>query len=487
MSKLTPEQIAQRLQEGRNYKHLYRELKVRFDEVVAEHKECPKRLAELQQRLNTQAIQIAELQAMVFGKKKQPPGGSLAPPLQPLVAKVARAADSYRRPVPPASAITAEVAVPLPVVCACGGSFAENSVTTHNRYEADIPLPELTSDYQPYLVTKYVVARGVCANCGKATSGRDLGGQAVRLGSNVRLLICHLVSVVGLSYAQVSGLLLSLYGLTVSDGEIAGILAKQRQAWQPAYQQLLADIRAAPIRHYDETPWAIQSEDNGGYAWVMSDAASHKTVFHCATSRGGRHAVALHGSATSTTSSKPVYVTDDYGAYRNLPGNQQLCWVHLYRVIRDLRYNANLPEEQLQAVAQWYESFAGIYKDLRQYLAQPYNSGLRQKQSNELWCRIQKLASQSAPKVGEPRKLTRLKAQLQRAGQDRLLICLTRNTPCDNNRAERDLRQLVLKRKRSFGSKTQQGANALATVLSICTTTWRSNPTGYFQQLALLG
>jgi transposase len=437
-----------------------------------------------QAQLQAQAIQIAELQTMVFGRKKRPPpGGASAPPLQPIAAKLTRTAASYRRPIPPTTAITAKVVVPLPESCICGGRFDQTKTTMYGRFEEDIPLPELTADYKALLVTKYVIARGVCTACGKATAARSLGGQAVRLGNNVRLLTCHLVGVVGLSYAQVSGLLLSLYGLTMSDGEIAGILAKKCQVWRPAYQQLLADIRAAPVRHYDETPWKIQAVDNAGYAWVMSDAASCKTAFHCATSRGGRHAVTLHGDSTPGG----VHVTDDYSAYRNLTGQQQLCWAHLYRAIRDLRYNDKLPEEQRQYAAQWYEQFATVYQDLRQYLMQPYDEAVRAAQKGELWQRIQTLASQPVPKEGEPDKLTRLKAQLQRAGQDRLLICLNKNTPCDNNRAERDLRQLVLKRKRSFGSKTQQGANALATILSICTTAWRNNPTGYFGRLAALG
>jgi hypothetical protein len=161
--------------------------------------------------------------------------------------------------------------------------------------------------------------------------------------------------------------------------------------------------------------------------------------------------------------------------------------VHLYRTIRDLRYNANLPEEQLPYVTDWYESFATIYQDLRTYLQEPYDAVVREHHATELWQRIQELAKRPVPASGEPDKLRKLKAQLLRAGKDKLFVCLPKNTPCDNNRAERDLRQLVLKRKRSFGSKTEKGASALATVLSLCTTTWRSNPNAYFQQLALLG
>jgi len=476
MPKLTDKQIKQKLREGRNYKHLYHELKHRFDDVVAEHKQCPKLLAEQQAAIETLRIQVAELQTMVFGKKRKPPTGTPAEDILVEAPKLPRTKSSYRRPVPPADAITTERPVPLPETCDCGGSF--KTITTHNRYEEDIPLPDLTSDYRPHLVTRYVIERGICRACGKATSNQDLGGQAVRLGPNVRLLICHLVTVVGLSYAQVTNLLLGLYGIAVSDGEIASTLANAHQAWLPAYEKLKADIRAAPTRHYDETPWAIQDQDNYGHAWVMSASDSPNTVFHLATSRGTRHARDLHGETAG------VRISDDYGVYRNLSGQQQLCWVHLYRVIRDLRYNDNLPEEQLPYVTWWYEQFACIYHDLRLYLDEPYDVVVRETQATELWRRLRVLLP---TRNGEPEKLTRLKAQLARAGQDRLFTCLPSNTPCDNNRAERDLRQLVLKRKRSFGSKTERGAQALSTVLSICTTTWRSNPAGYFRSLALLG
>jgi transposase len=478
MPKLNEEQIRQRLQEGRNYKHLYHELKDKYDEVKTENKELRQENQELKTAVNTLKIQVAELQTMVFGKKKKPPTGHFVSELPKSEPKPRNKA-SYRRLSPPAHAITSEELMPLPKNCTCGGSFRK--VTVHERYEEDIPLPELTEDYQPHLVTKYVIERGVCGSCGKATAGQALGGQSVTLGLNVRLLICHLVTVVGLSYAQIIQLCRGLYGITVSDGEIANALHAKHQAWQPAYEQLKANVRASPVRHYDETQWKIVAADNSGHAWVMAAANSPSTVFHLATSRGGKHAQKLHGNAEG------IHITDDYSPYRNLPGQQQLCWAHLYRCIRDLRHNDNLPKAQARYVTQWYEAFAEIYQDLRTYLAEPYTLVKRQTQSDTLWQCIQTLADQPAPKAGEPNKLTRLKAQLLRAGQDKLLVCLTANTFCDNNRAERDLRPLVLKRKRSFGSKTERGAKALSTVLSICTTTWKANPANYFQALAELG
>lgn len=433
-------------------------------------------IAEQQRTIETLKVQVAELQTIVFGRKRRPPTGHYVPELSKLAA-TPRDKDSYRRPLPPAHAITNERTVSLPGTCTCGGQFT--TVTQHARYEEDIPLPDLTLEYQAHLVTKLVVERGVCEQCGQTVAGKDLGGQTVTLGPNIRLLICHLVSTVGLSYAQVIHLCQSLYGISVSDGEIANTLAAKHQAWLPAYTRLQADIRSSPSVNVDETSWPIQAINRQGYGWVLAASDSTKSCFVLANSRGARHAQKLLKDYTG------IRITDDYAVYRSLPhGQQQLCWAHLYRAIRDLRYNENLPKEQLPYVSWWYGQFASVYEDLRLHLSEPYDDVVRDTQADELWQRVQVLCARHS---GDPAKLTNLKGQLTRAGRDKLLVCLLANTPCDNNRAERDLRPLVLKRKRSFGSKTEKGAQALATVLSICTTTWRSNPTGYFKQLALLG
>src|SRR6266566_7174536 len=70
-------------------------------------------VADQQAQIDTFKIQIAELQTMVFGKRRQPPtgasGGNIAPPTP----KPPRTRDSYRRPSPPASAVTATEQCPV--------------------------------------------------------------------------------------------------------------------------------------------------------------------------------------------------------------------------------------------------------------------------------------------------------------------------------------------------------------------------------------
>ena len=80
MPKLSEQQIKQKLSEGRNYKRLYFELKVKYDDLKAENKQLKLLLADqkayFEAIIETQNARIAELETMVFGRK--PNGGTPA-------------------------------------------------------------------------------------------------------------------------------------------------------------------------------------------------------------------------------------------------------------------------------------------------------------------------------------------------------------------------------------------------------------------------
>jgi transposase len=479
--RLTESEIKQRLIEGANYKRLYFGLKAKYAKVTGElkveNKRLKARVVELEEQVETQSIQIAELQAYVFGKKSK--GHSVSQSKPPAIPTI-RAITSYKRQLPSADEITSTKHHALPERCACGGTFRKVSIRDH--YEEDIPLPELTLHYQSKLVTRHIVEYGRCSKCGRRASAAPTNlvtSCPVTLGPNIRLWVAHTSAVLGLSYYQIAHLADVQYGLKLSDGEIANILASQHSKWLAVCESIKTGIRASPAKHYDETPWKIQSEKTG-HAWVMSDAKSSDTVFELATGRGSGHIKKLHQGSNPQS----VYITDDYAAYRNLSGKQQLCWAHLYRASRDLANNSNLPKLKQKWVKEWHRQFSEIYEGLRTELLQPYELADRAEAANELWSRVYQLANQTHKATKDPDKLRRLKEQLKRAGKDKLFACLIYDTPCDNNRAERDLRPLVLKRKRSFGSKTLKGAKAMSTVLSVCTTMWRRHSEGYFGALA---
>lgn len=114
--KLPEEVVAKRLVRLRNLERMYAASRKREAAKDIRIAELEVTVADQQRRLDTQAVQIAELQTMVFGKRRQPPTGT--PPASrdmSLAPKPPRTKDSYRRHLPPASAITATKE--YPVVC----------------------------------------------------------------------------------------------------------------------------------------------------------------------------------------------------------------------------------------------------------------------------------------------------------------------------------------------------------------------------------
>ncbi len=138
--KLSEAVVKQRLQQLRNLQKAHvRDLEKisLLETLVAAHEAT---IARQQQQLDTQAIQIAELQTMVFGKKRQPPMGTSGSGKDlPPTPKPQRTKDSYRRPLPSVGTITATEHCPVSA-CTCGGELMD--VTTQNRFVEDIPLPD---------------------------------------------------------------------------------------------------------------------------------------------------------------------------------------------------------------------------------------------------------------------------------------------------------------------------------------------------------
>ena len=460
MNKLSEEQIKQKLTEGRNFKRLYYELKDKFDELAKQHKQCPELLAEqkayFETRLETQAAQIEELQAMVFGKK---PNGGFKHKVKTVVTKQVRSNDSYRRPLPPASAITDYEHHPITNCHRCGYELTDKTEAV--RYEEDIELTALNPRLDTKKVTEHTVETGWCARCGQFSSARDLRGQITTIGENVRSLIVYLVIQADLTYSQTVDIIWQLYGFKLNSGEIAHILTARRRQYLPTYERLKTSVRDGPA-HMDETSCPIQSEQGSGYAHVMASAKTNDVVFKIADSRGKGNSEKLVGESYTK-----VGITDRYGAYKHLfaEGCHQICWAHLHRTARDITHLECLGKAKLTHVTKFYDELACIYAAIRQSKEEPFDQTVRNAQATELLTQVRKLC---IPHKLDPKKLTDPKAGILEY-QDCLFLCLTIDgIPADNNKAERALRKLVIKRKKSFGVKTMQGARTMEVLLSVC-------------------
>jgi len=476
--RLTDAQIRQRLQEGRNYKRLYFELKVKYDAVVLENKQLKQELIDQRRHfeaiIESQGARIEELEKLVFGRKKRPrSGGGRTASTQP------RDAASYRRPIPNDDEVTHVEYHAINACHHCGGPLTDKE--EHIRFVEDIILAALAMVAQFKTVTKHVVERGYCVSCGIYSSAYDLRGQQVAIGPYVRMLVCYLVTLRDHSYDQVRNILWDVYRFDITNGEIAVILAVARVKLLPEYNRLKDSIRAGPAVHMDESRYRIQSEGGAGYGFSMSSAVNSDVVFKLAESRGKAHAKELIGEHYSG-----VGITDRYGAYKHLFENEdgssrhQICWAHLQRTAKDLTHLECLSKTKLTHVTRFYQALASIYATIRAYQTELFDADTRRAQANKLLKQTKRLCQ---PHELDPKKLAALKAGILEY-QDSLFLRLTIDgVPVDNNRAERDIRKLVIKRRKSLGSKTPKGAGVLEVLLSVCWSLYNRDKNNFFPNL----
>lgn len=469
---LSQTEIKKRLIRLSNLERLHKEQGKRLQKYIRKYNEVKEENLKLKQTLETVLIQVAELREKIFGKKrmkeeekkrkeeerKRKEEEEKEKENQDNDKNGSNSSSSpktkHSRSLPKEEEITETQRFSVSRCKHCNDSL--ENMTEHIRYEEDILFPML-ENISSKKVLKKIIERGYCKRCGNFTSGSSLRGEVVSLGRNVQMLVAYMSIIVDCSYSQIRTFLLDHYGFPLSDGEISILLEKEHLRMLPILEQIKENVRGAPVKHLDETSWKIHALGSG-YAWVMADSHTTDRIYLLASGRGKGNAEEL------LKDSSGIRVTDCFSAYKNMKGEHQVCWAHFWRKIRDLSENANLPEKKRPMVLRWRKKFSDIYETLRETIQKPFDENLYQEAEQELRTKLSPLL---LPNVKDPKKLKDLKNTIQRYDHA-IFTCLKYpGVPCDNNRAERDIRKLVIKRKKSFGSATEKGANVLSTLLSV--------------------
>lgn len=299
-----------------------------------------------------------------------------------------------------------------------------------------------------------------------------MGKQVCSLGEHVRQKIVHAITVLGLTFEKVQTDLRDTFGIDVSDGEIAHILTTEAVKLLPEYHAIDARIRAAPCRHLDETGWPVQKEGEGNWGWVKTASDGPDTIFRIGRSRGKGNARELCGDERQPT------VTDDYPAYDFLGEDQALCWAHPKRKFRDLATSVSLSAERREHCARFYGRFCRLFQSVKAMVESPYQQEEREQAAVCLRRSIGRLCVLDS---ADPKKLATLKETFLQRKEAYLRCVLLHDIPMTNNKAERAVKPLVLKRKVTFGSKTQKGADVMSILMSICFTVWWGKPKNFYE------
>lgn len=475
MKQLTPEEINRRMQEWRNIKVLYKKQQIASSKLKDKIKlleEQVKIIPELIAVIEDLKLQLEEMKQIIFGKKKgDDDDDSNFPNLKNCEVKKEkkkRTKDSYKRKKPEPQEIT-EIKKHIIDQCPdCSDVLVKKKVVIF--HEEDIPLPEEGKQIKSCI--EHQVEKGWCNTCKKWHSAIPLPSAKVIIGNKIKLYICYLSILLRISYPQIITLLRDAYGFDISNGEVANILDKMGQKLRPEFERIKKRLQEGKGVHLDETGWRKL------YLWVMASIDTDDVLYLAGRNRGNGHIDELLGECFDK-----IRVSDAYRAYKNKPGIAQQCWSHPHRKLRDLAKSSTLSQSKKKHCQKAYKEFSTIYKQLRECIKEPYNEGIRTKQKLHLLEQIRIWVNQHDK---DPKKLKNIKLQFIEY-EDEWFACMDYDgVPCDNNKAERMLRHFVIKRKISFGTKTEKTSENFSVLASVFMTYWKKYENNFFSQIALL-
>ena len=335
----------------------------------------------------------------------------------------------------------------------------------------------------PVQVTEHVFIARTCPACRRrCTPPAELDSVVLgqqRRGVNLLSRIATLREEGRLPIRSVQWYLDTVHQLRLS----VGAIHRTAQRAQPAVASVLERIRASPVVHADETGWR-QSGANG-YVWTSSTPTERYFL------RRGRGKAVVDEALGDAFSG--VLVSDCYAAYHHCDGPKQRCWAHpcssqgqaLLRDIHDQR--TRYPKDA--ALARWAAAVHQLYVAAK---ACNHHEPWQRRVAQLAWER--QLLAICRPFLSDPsavqgklcRRIERHIKSLPRTGYGELFVFVAEpDVPADNNPAKRSRRHLVISRKVSGGTRSEQGTERKMTLASLFGT-WRAqglNPLAACRQL----
>jgi transposase len=303
------------------------------------------------------------------------------------------------------------------------------------------------------IVTRIHRHRGVCPCCRKrvaapAPEGFEPGSP---FGPGLCALIIHLHVTQAISFERLARLLGEVFGLSISEGAIANILARAEAPLLAAAAPIADAVRASPVVASDETAARV-----GGKSWWQWVLLGSTAICHViADTRAASVVTAFLGGTQPE-----VWVADRYGGQLGHGAVRQLCLAHL---LRDAKY----------AIEEGDDGFAPGFRVLllRAVAIGKRRDGLKDstlaQYHADLERRLNRLLSAPTPQRPAARRLFRA---MRRDRDDLFRFVIRRDVPYTNNACERALRPSVIFRKVTGGFRAEWGAKVYAAAASVIAT-----------------
>lgn len=328
------------------------------------------------------------------------------------------------------------------------------------------------------LVIEYQRHEVCCASCGGHTRGAlpdDVGPSPY--GPRLCALVAVWAIKFHLSRRQIQALLHSQYNLAISTGAIQAIIERAAEACEPAVKDLQTAIQKADVVNADETGAAHQ----GGGAkkkrhWLWVAATMFGAIYLVAADRGTDALDKLLGKEF-----KGIVGCDRWRPYESLyGGNRQICWAHLGREGQSaidraevmLKSKDEAVRAKGEALHEWGKAYLAIFDALFKSWNHFKDGGMCRKGLTGAMVshKVAFFKHLQAGALLQDKKVARTCRDLMRQWNVLWTFVTVPGVEPTNNEGERALRQPVLLRKKTQGTRSEKGKKTLGTLLSVVET-----------------
>lgn len=293
--------------------------------------------------------------------------------------------------------------------------------------------------------TQYIIHGRYCRNCGKIVEP-DVNEALPNARFSLRLMLWIMFMKIEIRMPSNKIIeLLQLFGLKISDGEIYNILSQLKEEFGEYYETLVKKIQDAKAKHIDETSWRINGQNNWLWLFINGEVA----LYAVEKQRSSEVPIEVLGNQEDK-----FVTTDRHSAYNVLVEKtgclQQVCWTHLIRNSKDL--------------AEHYDEAKYIHKRMK-YIYRKAKEGKTSKEKLLSWIDL----------IGGRGYLSKevfrfVKSICRNHREDLFRFIDNPEINPSNNLAEQGLRPAVVIRKVSGGSRSENGAETTAKLLSVMQT-----------------
>jgi transposase len=328
--------------------------------------------------------------------------------------------------------------------CACGTVLSDAGQTLAHAYD-HVDLPPIRP-----ITTRVNLHKVQCPCCQARVTAKPPADMTPGspFGPNIVALVTYLHACQMISYARMIEVLDGVFGLKISEGAIAKMLARAEPSFAAAADRIADTVRASAVIGSDETSARVKGKT--WWQWTFNCATA---VYHVIADTRGK---CVPAGFLGTVKPK-VWLSDRYGGQGKLAEAHQYCLAHL---IRDAQYAIDAGDTVFAP------QFKALLKDAcavgrrRPILADATIAAHRRRLANELARLLD-----CTPTVAAGRKL---RDAVDLEARDKLLVFLTRrDIEPTNNASERALRMSVVFRKVTNGFRSIWGAKVYADVCSI--------------------